>query len=252
MLIFLIVLIILFFCCFWCFLYIFSIKKDIFCTNFVDFKKNYDNNKIKFEYKKLNKSSSDNKLTKTFRKIKKPMFTEKFLIKNKKFLLAISKFIDYKINNCKLTFRTKKNDIIIEKIAKILINDIIKNNRCELFNNYKKLCKMFSIKKKEDKMFKFLISKQLILLLCTIEDELCCITRIIQKSKHTKKIRKFKKKILFSAQIYSIKKFNENSTKLLKNFDTNLSEIIDNFLAELIVAEKKIKIIITYLTVMFS
>ena len=160
--------------------------------------------------------------------------------------------IDYKINSNKQKYRTKENKILINEISTLIATNILKSNQNNLFKNYKELINVFSLRQKENKIFKILLAQKLILLLYKINSELNEISYIITKSKSVKKLKKFNKQILWSAQIYSIKNFNSNSTKILFNKNINEKNIINNFFLELYEAENKIRRIITYLVTMFS
>ncbi len=210
------------------------------------------NKNEKVEYIKLENSNSNYKVKSIFRHLTKPMFTDKIVIKNKDYLLSISKFVDYKINNSKQTYRSKHNIVLIEKLSAILCSEIIKRGECNLFHKFE-LCKQkFNLRQKEIKIFKLLIAKHLIDEIYNLEKELCEISGVIIKSKTAKHTTNYRKKLLNSANLYGILKFNNNSTKLLFFKSHNKIKIIKNFFAELFEAENRIKIACTYLKVLFD
>ena len=84
-----------------------------------------------------------------------------------------------------------------------------------------------------------------------IESEIINISKVIHKSKTTDKIKKYKKKILLLAEIYAIKKYNPNSTKILNKHKLDYNIIAKKLFSELKNAETKEKIIIYYLQTMF-
>lgn len=206
----------------------------------------------KVEYKKLETTNANNKIKSIFKNLTKPMFTDKVLIKNKDYLLSISKFVDYKINNSKQTYRSKSNIILIEAVASILCSEIIKRGECNLFRKFEFCKHKFNLRQKEIKIFKLLIAKCLIDEIFNLEKELCEISGVIIKAKTAKHTTNYRKKLLNSANLYGIVKFNNNSTKLLFLKSHNKMKIIKNFFAELFEAENRLKIACTYLKVLFD
>lgn len=252
LLFFVVIFIIIIFLLIYCFLYIISAKNDIFCVNLNNLQNIFLHNKTKTSYKKLPRSNIIKFVNQIYDCDLKPLQTQKIIFSNKKFILTISKLIDYKINSNKHKYRAKENKILINEISTLIATNILKSNQNNLFKNYKYLINIFSLRQKENKIFKILLAQKLILLLYKINSELNEISYIITKSKSVKKLKKFNKQILWSAQIYSIKNFNSNSTKILFNTNVNEKDIINNFFIELYEAENKIRRIITYLVTMFS
>ena len=252
LLFFVVIFIIIIFLLIYCFLYIISVKTDIFCVNFNNLQNIFLHNKTKTSYKKLPRSNTIKFVNEIYDCDLKQLQTQKIIFNNKKFILTISKLIDYKINSNKQKYRAKENKILINEISTLIATNILKSNQNNLFKNYKELINIFSLRQKENKIFKILLAQKLILLLYKINSELNEISYIITKSKSVKKLKKFNKQILWSAQIYSIKNFNSNSTKILFNKNINEKNIINNFFLELYEAENKIRRIITYLVTMFS
>jgi len=228
-------------------------KKEVFNKNFNNLKFLFVDDKIKkLNYLTLYKSNVNEDMQFLFMNKHKKLYFENILFKNKNYLLALSKFVDYKINTCNQKFRSKDSLILIDEISKILAHDLIITNKCEIFSKYKMLISAFSIKQKENKIFKLLLSQKLIILLIQIEKELIEISNVIYVSKKTKKVKKYKKKILYNAQIYSIKNYNKNSTKLLYGRNINIKKTINNLFNELFEAEYKLKVIINYLITMYT
>ena len=208
--------------------------------------------KEKFDYKKLKHSSLNEYIKILYSNIKKPMFTDKVLIDNKKYILTLSKFIDYKINNSKQTFRAKSNLILIEQIAAYLSKELIKSGECKIFFKFNQLKLQYNLRQKEIKVFKILLAKYIFEEIIKIENELIEVSDTIQKSKNAKHLNFYRKKLKNSANIYGIVKFNGNSNKLLANDDLNKEELLKNFFIELMEAEHRLKLSVTYLKVLFS
>ena len=227
------------------------IKQDFFCKSIAELYNNFFTYKEQYKYMRINRSKT-NELIKILLTHKKLLFCEKFLYKNKNFLLALSKTIDFKINSNKTKYRSKNNKILIDQISSVVANQVLISNSCNLFFIFKKLQKQYCLKQKEIKVFKILLGQKLIQLLYSIETEIQEISKTIIVASKCKRLKKFKKQILNDAQIYSIKKFNPNSTKILSNFNQNCSKNAENLFNELLLSELKIKIILTYLTSIFS
>ena len=265
------------------YLIVFSTKNEVFCENFNSLNYLFNiNTESKISYMRLDNSNVYKTANDMFNSKYQKLAIEKPIIQNKNYILALSKFIDYKINNTKTLFRSKQNIILIDKITSLIANDAIKNNKCDVFNQYKSLLDVYHLKQKENNMFKLLLSQKLIIELASIEDEINEISKVIIKSKNAKYIHLYRKNILKSAQIYGIYKYNHNSTTLLykkfnkiksnvfvylskcksKNYktDKNFSPkeksiyyhyVIKEFFINLFDLEYKIKLIITYLNIMF-
>ncbi len=231
---------------------IISSKNEIFCSNFKTLYNNFKDTKTKIIFNKLNKSCCFFDMKFTLSRIKEPLIFENEIVKNKNFLITITKFVDYKINKTNCTFRSKNGEIIIDSVAEIVASQVIKSNNCSLFKIYNKCKTAFSIRQKEDKIFKVLLAQKLLVILGQIEEEFRSISKIILKSKSSFKLKKYKKQIYQSAQIYSVVKYNKNSTKILYNSNIEKDKVINDFFSEMLEAEYKTKLIITYLKVMFS
>ena len=227
-------------------------KAQNFCHTIDELYNNFFTHKEKFNYLPLHQSNSYEQVLYISTNKNKKLFCENFLYKNINFLLTLSKFIDLKINSSKQTFRAKRKRILIEEIASVVAYSVIYSNNCNLFKLYKKLSHQYNIKNKENKIFKLLLGQKLIYILFQIESEIMDISKIIKKSKKIKKVKKYKKKLYFFAELYSIKKFHKNSTKLLANYKFNYNKIAGFLIIELNESQKKLKIIISYLIAMFS
>lgn len=210
-----------------------------------------DKSKNKLEYINLNNTNTNKKITKMFKKMKKPTFADHELMTNKNYLFTISKFIDYKINNSKQTFRAKSKKILIEEISYLLAKNLIITGECKVFSNFKKFQILFNLRQKELKVFKILFAKNLLQEIILIEDELYQISKVIQKSKNAKKLKSYKKNILNSANLYGTLKFNKNSSKFFEPKNTKYWVLTQNFFKELIESEHRIKLCLTYIKVLF-
>ncbi|MBQ4541709.1 MAG: hypothetical protein IJA23_02525 [Clostridia bacterium] len=176
---------------------------------------------------------------------------EKQFYDSKDFLLTISKFVDYKINFNKLTYRAKKNKTIIENYSKVISLNIHKDYPYILFNEYARNYKQLQIKLKENKIFKILLARFLLEELIKIERELIYISKIIHKYKKRNFIINYNKNIYNYAEFYAIFKFNKNANYYTCKQNLNKKEIICSLFSFLFETENKIKIIITYLKTMF-
>ena len=227
------------------------LKNNTFCEKLISLNYLFNNKTLKTTFQKLKFSQSHFLIKNIVFDTTKPLFAEQDIFKNKQYLLVVSKFIDQKINHSKQTFRSKNNHIIIDELSKHIASLIIKNDKCNLFSTYKSLATKFNIKQKEQKVFKILLGQKLIFLLSKLKSECSEISRVVQKGKTTKRLKVYKKQILHSAQIYSVANFNPNSTKILSNVK-NSKQVIGDFVFELNIIRKKIKIIVLYLTNIFS
>lgn len=226
-------------------------KKEIFCEILKLLNNLVNDKKIKFKYKTLAKSFTNLDLANLFNKIIYPTEFQTELVQNKDYLLAISKFVDYKINNCKLTFRAKNAYTILENLAYIISLNIYKDYPYTLFDDYLKNYKNFQIKNKENKYFKILLAKNLIYILIKISTEMNYISNIIHKYKKRNFVINYKKNIYNYAEFYAILKYNPNSNYYYFKKDLNAEIIFSNLFYSLAEAEHKVKIIITYLKTMF-
>ena len=208
--------------------------------------------KERYEYLPLHQSNTNEKMLLIFSNKNKKIYSQKFLYKKIKYLLSLSSFIDLKINFNTQKYRAKHNKILIEEIASVVSNSIYLSNDCKLFDLYKKIGKIYPLKIKENKIFKVLLGKQLLDRLFEIEEEMIDIAKIINKSKSIKRLKKFDKKIYYYAEVYAVKKYNPNSSKILADKKLDYFKIAGFLFEELSEAEKKEKIIISYLTIMFS
>ena len=229
----------------------FLIKNDNFCDNLNSLKSLYNDSNSKIYYIKLHKSNTNKKLFYLLKLKHQHIFSEEVFFVNKDYLLTLSKFIDYKINNNNKLYRSKNNWTIIENLTYILVQSIHQNNTYQIFKTYKNNYLAFSIKQKENKLFKFLVGKCLIEELYKIEYEMIKISLIIYKYKKRKFILNYKKSIYNTAKYYSIFKYNPNSNKLLYDCNINKKSIIDSLFFEMNDAKRKLKTIISYLKVMF-
>lgn len=229
----------------------FKFKNVNYCENILNLFNISTNPTIKYNYYSFNKISLINKINPILNSNHKKMYFENYFYKHKEYLFTLSKFIEYKIQNCKLKFRTKNNYLIIENIAYLLAKEIYKSNPYQIFKNYKIYMLKFSIKQKENKYFKFLLAQYLILELINIQNELITISKIILKYKKRKIFDFYNKNIYKYAKYYSIFKYNNNSFKYEYSLNLDKTLIIKKFIQELFDAEYKEKIIITYLKTMF-
>lgn len=223
-----------------------------FCKRVDDLYGNFLTCKERFSYKKLPKSNAQEKIIVLEPGRNKKLFCERLFCEKYDFLKTLASSIDLKINSLKLTFRAKNKRILIDQISWVVAYSAIISNDCTLFKTYKKLYATYKLKLKEHKIFKVLLGQKLIYLLYEIQSEICDISRVIEVAKHTVRIKKYKKKIYFFAQLYAVKKFHPNSTKLLSDYKCNYSKLTAMLLVELSEIEKKQKIIISYLISMFS
>lgn len=229
----------------------FLIKKQSFCDNLANLLTLNSNICISYEYSNLPTSDIFSILNKTLNTSHKQLYFEKLIYKEKSYLFALSKFIDYKINSQKSKFRAKNNMIIIDNFAYVLAKSIYKQKPYIIFKTYKKYYLALNIKQKENKIFKILLAQKLLHELVHIERELVHISKIIQINKKRKFNFNYNKNIYNYAKYYSFFKYNVNSTYFVYKNKLNKANILNNFISELYNAEHKIKIIITYLKTMF-
>lgn len=201
--------------------------------------------------KKIPTSQTNVKVKIMFNSMKYPMFTEKYLLDNKNYFLAVSKFVEYKINSSKQTFRAKSNCILILQLANLLASELIKSGECKIFHKFKLFQSQFKLRQKEIKIFKILLADALLLEILKIESELNQISFVIQKSKNAKSLKKYRKMLLSTASLYGVIKYNKNSTKLIVNPKQETYQNIQKLFNELIEAEHRIKLAITYIKVLF-
>ena len=208
--------------------------------------------KEKYSFIPLTKSTANEKIVLLQSNKTKKLFCEKYLYKKLDFLYTVSRFIDFKLNSNKQLFRSKNYKILIEEIASVVAWSVVLSDKCKLFELYKKLNLQYNLRSKENKIFKLLLGQKLIYLLFEIECETIEIAKIVARAKTIKKVKHYKKKLYFWAELYGIKKFNKNSTKLLSKYRYNYTKIAASLLFELDEIAKKQKIIISYLITMFE
>lgn len=232
-------------------LIVFYNKKTIFCDNLKTLLNLNNNTKIRYKYKKLSYSNTYKSLNKIMKNKHNYLSVEKQFYDSKDFLLTISKFIDYKINFNKLTYRAKKNKTIIENYSKAISINIHKDYPYVLFDEYARNYKQLQIKLKENKIFKILLARFLLEELIKIERELIYISKIIHKYKKRNFIINYNKNIYNYAKFYAIFKFNKNANYYIYKQNLNQKEIIFSLFSFLFETENKLKVIITYLKTMF-
>ncbi len=238
-------------CLFLIYLYYFLHRKDNFCRNLNKLLKLYKNKKIKIYYSKLKYMKTYGPLNRIVLSQKINLFCQKSFDKNKKYILTLAKFIDYKLLSNTQKYRTKGSFTLVENLTKIMIYDFKNSYNNNLFFNYKQYLTNFNLKQKEIKVFKLLVGRELILYLSDNLKELNKISKIIQKSKTAKSFKKYKILLHNYAEIYGISKFNPNSNKLMnKNFV--YADALKNFYLELFYYDFKIHQIVSYLEIMFN
>lgn len=252
MAIFILVLVLNFTILCFCFAVCVNQKRQRFCFSVSDLQRNFFSYGEKFEYKKLSKSNANAELKLLFQMKQKPLNIERQLYDKKDYLLTLSKFIDFKLNSNKQTFRCKNGLLLIEQISAVVAAEVLRYETPRLFDLYKKLKYEYNLKQKEEKVFKLLLAKELIKILCDIEYELKTISKVIVKSKRINKLRHYKKQIYEVAEIYGVKKFNQNSTKILDNQKDKIEGKTKLLFDELYGINIKLKTIIAYLCIMFS
>lgn len=209
------------------------------------------NQKQKFKYSRLHKSNLEEQSNLVAWGTKRPIFAAKRIFENKNYIKTLSKFVDYKINNCKLKFREKGGLILIEQLAAISVKNLLADGKCRVFKNFNTLVLRFNLKKREQAAFKILLLKFLLLSLFEIESELEEIDCVIQKSKNANSVKKYRKLLLFNAEIYGIFKFNSNYNKLLFNKSELANSASKLLFLELEQIYVKVKLIIGYAKVIF-
>ena len=229
---------------------IFSYIFTPFCnkSNYVKLEDFY--NIKKFNYSKLRKTNIHNLTRKSFR-VKNKIFPLKFFYANENYLKALSKFINLKINNSKITYRSINSITMIECLASRLVEELIKTNKTYVFKNYKTLNKILKLKQKEHKVFKIVLARTLLEKVIKIKHNLDIIDKIIIKSKNAKSIRFYRNSTYFNAQIYSILHYNNNSSKVLYKLKTPTDDHIKTFFTYLFQQTHLVNIIINYLVIIF-
>ena len=251
--IFVLVLIVLIvFCFYFIFLEIYRERKIKFFRTGLQLKNNFIVCKKKYDYKMLSYSKSIDKIFLISITKGKKIFCQKYLHSKLDDLKKISLFIDEKINNCNQKFRAKNGYILIEQIASVVAFGVFSENKCKLFSEFKKYQICYHLKQKENKIFKLLLGRFLIDNLYDIETEIQEISRIIHHYKTANKFKNYKKQIYKMAEIYSIKKFNPNATKILDGYEFDYATVMQNLFDELSLALEEQKVIISYLLVMYS
>lgn len=206
----------------------------------------------KTHYLCLEKTCLYERLIVMFSKQKHPMFCDALLFRQKDYLLALSKFIDFKTKKSKQKFRAKRGKILIAEIAKLLARKTMQQKRCDVFSKFKLLSEQLKLRQKEIKIFPILLSYEIILNIIQLEGELSEISNVIFNSKNAKRVKKYRKMILFSANIYGILKFNKNSTKLLRPFSGSVKKEISCLMSELLEAEFHLKLSVSCVKVLFN
>lgn len=253
MLIFLAISLIAIICIFLIILYRFLHKNDNFCRNIDSLFDLYKTkNNIKFHYIKLNFYPINKKLNKLLiNKNENNLFCKNSVIKNKDFLITISKFVDYNLLKNTISYRSKNNIPLIENISKVLVYNFKNSFNNNLLAEYKKYNKIFNIKQKENKVAKLLIGRELINYLIENLNEIDNISKIINKSKTAKHFKNHDNLLLNLAEYYGILKFNNNANKLIVSNNLNKFNL-NQFYNELFFYEYKIKQIVNYLSAMFN
>ena len=226
-------------------------KNNIFCDNLNSLIYSISDNKIKFKYQKLKYSNTYFKLKKLFKDKGFYIAVEKNFNRSKNFILTVSKYIDYKINFNKSTYRSKSKETVIENLSRLLVLNIHKDHPYVLFKEYKNNYNSLQIKLKENKIFKILLAKFLLNEFISIYKEIIYISKIIHKYKKRNFNYNYSKNIYNCAKYYAIFKYNNNALNYELKHDLNKTEIIDAFFSYLFEAECKLKIIVTYLKTMF-
>lgn len=224
-------------------------KLIFFNANLYNIKKKYSKNN---KYAKLNHSKTYNNISSVF-KAKNSWFN--FLtdiINNKNYYLSLARFIDHKINSNTNNYRARNKTPLIELVANKLVKDFMRTNIPNIFKRYHSLKSKLKLQKKEDKVFKYLVCKNLLTYFAQVLKNLITMSEVIQKSKTITKIKKYKNHILFLSQCYGIAKYNKNSTLLLEKNNINTRQYITQFLFELNRYNSSLIITSHYLKIMFN
>lgn len=214
---------------------------------FVDVFLNHNN--LKFKFLTLSKTKITPALKRALN-LNNNLFCCFELNQNKSFLTTLSKFVDFKTQNNKNTYRAKENFVLIDESCRQLISELkLKPN---IFKNYKMLNNKFKFRQKENKVLKILLAKHILIKIAKLKKETDDLLKIINLSKNAKCVKFYQNTTHYYSQIYSFCNFNKNKTKLLNHSKPEIDYMIKRLFNQLYAYKKQFSILINYLIVMFN
>lgn len=196
----------------------------------------------KYYYKKLQNINISHKIqaiSKQKHKIYTQINKKQQLIK----LINISKTIEKSITKNNIFFRAINNECIIETVAKSYAKAILTNENFNVFENFKQLCTLTKVYKKEAEVLNCLIIKELILLYIDLNSYIENLKKKILKGKKVKKLKNKSNHYI----IYGIYLFNPKATKLLFDKKQALINSTNLILEELEYIDKNQNILYKYI-----
>ena len=211
----------------------------------------YKNLTRKIHYKKLSFSNTQTLIKQIF-KTPNRLFAASSLVANKTYLQTLSKFVDYKINNHKSTFRSRGRLTLIEETSKSCVSTLVSSKSPVVFLRFKQLQCEYNFKQKELKIFKLILAKDLMCFIYQNEMILNDMMKIIKKSKNANCLRFYKNNLHFYSNIYGICKYNQNANTLILKNNIDKNYMVSRFFRELYRIKNNIDIAVNYLLVMFN
>ncbi|MBQ8451555.1 MAG: hypothetical protein IJ538_02125 [Clostridia bacterium] len=227
-------------------------KKHIFISNFALFKETFNlRKKLKINKIKIQKTIISTHVYSSLHAKITPLTSQKFVLKNKKFLIEISKKIEDEINSNTHHYKSIGSHIYLYELANLSAMQIYYSNKPVVFKFVKANFNRKFFHEEKTSIFKFLLGERLLFLMCEINNELNKISKIITKSAKIKKFKLLKNQLYNCFEIYSIFNFNPNANKILNPFVSYKNSVLKAF-CELQELQSKLNTIVLYLLSIFK
>lgn len=205
------------------------------------FVKYFQKRNNKLNYKKLKTSylsfclKSKNKQKQTYVEMNNQRITNH--------VYSLTKQIDNKINSEKRTFRSIGGECLIETIASSFANAVLIENDFNMFSNFKELCMLSKVYKKEAEILNILIISKLIEIYLILQKQ---IFDIKKKVLHGKKLKHIKKNTP-AETIYGTYLLNKSASKIFIETNQDIVKATNIVLEKLDEIEQKQKLIFRHI-----
>ena len=197
----------------------------------------------KLYYKKLNITKMDKVISKITKNAPN-LFPEYVIYNNKQFIIELSNKIAQKINSQIITYKATNKLCFVEYLAVDCANQILKQDKVDVFQYIQKQYGYCALNKKECRVFPYLLCEKLLLLISQLHSTLASCANQIEFG------AKFSGQDIacFSyANYYGLVKYNKNYAKIAYNSNINYKKCIFLFIDKLIKIRDKLTVCINYL-----
>ncbi|MBQ8468693.1 MAG: hypothetical protein IJ542_02940 [Clostridia bacterium] len=215
--------------------------------------KNIKNSVVRpvFSYKKLCITKIDKTIVKLSSKTP-DIWPQYVIYNNKRLLIDLSKNITQKINSQIERYKSKNRAVLVEFYAKKCAEQVLKQEKVNVFEYLKSTYGAAILNKKEWKIFPYLFLDQLLKIVAKLNQYLIKISKDIRFGATTKEKLSYK---FSNPVLYGAIKYNKNLVQIAAFSNINFQKCVFYFFVELSKIENKLSVIIRYIKVvakMFS